>query len=277
MQSRFLSNVVSLLVCPICREDLTDRHTALACHRGHSFDIARSGYVNLARGTPQKGGDTAPMVEARAAFLDAGHFAPVADRIAELARGAERIVEVGAGTAYYLSRTLDRCTDAAGIAVDSSRHAASRAARAHRQLAAIVADAEQSLPLRDGTFDLALSVFAPRPAAEVHRILSSRGHFIVARPTARHLQELMVPLGLLQVDPRKEERLHARLSAGFVQRAHALVELELVLPRADCLRAAMMGPSAFHVTAEEFTRRAAALADQVRVTLSVAISLHQRT
>lgn len=58
---------------------------------GHRFDRARQGYLNLLpvqHKNSRDPGDNLAMVEARRDFLNAGHYAPVAKRLAELA--AER-------------------------------------------------------------------------------------------------------------------------------------------------------------------------------------------
>ena len=67
-----IPDVVPYLCCPVCRADLTAVETALRCPRGHSFDIARQGYVNLTRGRTPHTGDSAEMIEARAARRRAG-------------------------------------------------------------------------------------------------------------------------------------------------------------------------------------------------------------
>ena len=57
-------------VAPCAATALGETGGALRCAAGHSFDIARQGYVNLVPGRA----DTPEMVEARDAFLRAGHF-----------------------------------------------------------------------------------------------------------------------------------------------------------------------------------------------------------
>ena len=47
----------------------------MRCASGHGFDVARQGYVNLLSGKASVDGDSADMVAARAAVLDAGHYA----------------------------------------------------------------------------------------------------------------------------------------------------------------------------------------------------------
>jgi hypothetical protein len=36
-----------LLRCPLCKSGFTEAAGALVCRNGHSFDLAREGYVNL--------------------------------------------------------------------------------------------------------------------------------------------------------------------------------------------------------------------------------------
>ncbi len=283
--SRFPSRLLPLLHCPLCQSSLHPEASALRCASRHGFDIARQGYVHLLPGRLQAPGnaDTQPMVAAREAFLARGHFAPLAALLAEHAARldvsdeTERCaVEVGAGTGYYLARILDRCPRMVGLAIDLSRFAARRAARAHVRAGAIVADGEHVLPLRSHSVSLALSVFAPRNARELHRILHPRGALLVATPSARHLRELIEPMGLLRVDARKEERLHARLHPSFELGARDVLERELHLTREEVLLLAAMGPSAFHVPAEELRRRADALPALTTVTASFIVATYQR-
>ncbi|MEW9554648.1 putative RNA methyltransferase [Nonomuraea sp. NPDC050783] len=84
-----LADVVEYLVCPVCRADVRLGGGALRCARGHAFDVARQGYVSLLVGSRPPGtADSAAMVAARAAFLDAGHYAPLAAALAGLVREA---------------------------------------------------------------------------------------------------------------------------------------------------------------------------------------------
>nr|WP_224368637.1 methyltransferase domain-containing protein [Hyalangium versicolor] len=222
------------------------------------------------------------MVEARERFLSSGHYAPLAQLLAELAAASvgpaaedSCILEVGAGTGYYLARVLDRCPGARGLAVDISKFAARRAARAHARIGAIVADGENSFPLRSGTVTLALSVFAPRNADELHRVLKPRGALLVATPTSRHLQELTEPLGLLHVDECKAERLSSRLAPYFHPSGQHALELKLLLSRMEITLLVSMGPNAFHIDPVELQRRIAHVAEPIEVTASFTLSVHR--
>lgn len=81
-----LDDVLPFLQCPICHNELALADAALRCRAGHSFDIARQGYVSLLpAGRSRASGDTAAMVAARRDFLAAGHYAGLAQAVADLA------------------------------------------------------------------------------------------------------------------------------------------------------------------------------------------------
>jgi 23S rRNA (guanine745-N1)-methyltransferase len=265
---------LAALRCPHCRAQLAEREGALRCASGHAFDVARQGYVSFLAGRPSgRIGDDASMVEARARFLAAGHLDPLSKALASLASGAAPglVVEAGAGTAHHLARVLDALPAHAGLAVDLSRHAARRAARAHPRAAAIVADLRERLPLADGCAALVLDVFAPRNGPELRRILRDDGALLVATPGPDHLAELRRALGLLEVDPEKDRRVEAALATWFERATARPLAWTMRLPRADAVALAWMGPSARHLDAGELAARAAALPDPVAVTASVLV------
>ncbi|MGW5922788.1 putative RNA methyltransferase [Nocardia fluminea] len=269
-----LTEVAALLACPECGYELQPHDRALRCGTGHSFDIARQGYVGLLTGASTKmTGDTADMLDARAAFQGAGHFAPIAAAIAGAFGTESTVLEIGAGTGYYLADVLTAHPDALGIGLDVAKPAARRAARAHPRAASVLADAWRGLPLRDDAVTGVLSVFAPRNPAEVARVLAPGGRFVVVTPTARHLGELIGPLGMVSVDPDKDRRLADSLAGGFTRAEHTLVEFPMKLSRADVTHVVAMGPSAFHSTPAD-DPRIAALPDITEVTASVTVSTY---
>jgi 23S rRNA (guanine745-N1)-methyltransferase len=263
-----IPDVVPYLCCPVCRADLTAADTALRCPRGHTFNIARQGYVDLSAGRLPHSGDTVEMVAARDAFLAAGHFAPVTAALATRAVPG-LVVDVGAGTGHHLAAVLDAAPSSVGIALDVSKPALRRAARVHPRVGAALADTWGPLPVRDGAAGLVLDVFAPRNATEFRRILAPDGRLVVVTPTARHLGELVERLGLIRVDPAKEERVAATLEADFAVVDRARVEAKLDLDRDGAAQAVAMGPSAWH------TGRASAPGpDRVAATLSVDVTTY---
>jgi 23S rRNA (guanine745-N1)-methyltransferase len=278
-----LDDVLHLLACPHCAMPLSRLERSVACPSGHSFDVARHGYLSLLPGDARLGtADTAAMVTAREAFLGAGHFEPLAgalgDECERIAAGgpAGCVVDLGAGTGWYLARVLDRLPGRPGLALDLSKHALRRAARAHPRIGAVACDAWRPLPLRDGVAALVMSVFAPRDGAEIARVLRPGGALVVVTPTGRHLAELVSALDLLSVDERKRERLAGKFDPHLEPADPSEHEWPVVLGREEVANAVAMGPSARHVDRAELERRIAALPEPVAVTVSVTISVYGR-
>lgn len=298
-----LRDVVGLLTCPVCGAglDLTvpegqgvvpDERgpvprsvagrtggSALRCPAGHLFDIARHGHVSLLAGGARSGtADTPDMVRARSAFLGAGHFAPLVDSLARtagdlLSPDAGCVLDAGAGTGHHLAAILDRAPGSVGLALDLSKYALRRAATAHPRIGAVGCDLWRPLPVRDGVADVIVNVFAPRNAAEFHRVLRADGALIVVSPTADHLSSLIEPLGLLSVDARKSQRISETLGAHFRPVTVEVCAMELDLDHVEVRTLVGMGPSARHVGGEQLAARMAGLPERVRVPAAFELSL----
>jgi 23S rRNA (guanine745-N1)-methyltransferase len=259
----------------VCLGGLELGDGVVGCGERHSFDVAKQGYINLVPGN----GDSAEMVEAREAFLGAGHFRRLTGALVEEALGVEApgaVVDVGAGTGHHLAYVLAAPPERHGIALDTSTAALRRAARIHPRVAAVGADAWKPLPLRDGIAALVLSVFAPRNAEELARVLAPGGSLLAVTPTTRHLAELVGPLGLLSVPDDKEDRLDAQLAGKFELTGRRSVEHSMFLTRDEMAQLVRMGPSAWHVDEESVAQRLAALPEPHAVTLSTTVSVYRR-
>jgi 23S rRNA (guanine745-N1)-methyltransferase len=186
------------------------------------------------------------------------------------------VLDLGAGTGHHLAAVLDALSDRLGIAVDASPAALRRAARAHPRAAAVGADAWKPLPLRDGIAAIVLSVFAPRNAAEMARVLAPGGALVAVTPTTRHLHELVGPLGLLSVPDDKEDRLDTQLASHFSLAERRTIEYAMFLTRDESAQIVRMGPSAWHVDERSVAERLATLPDPLAVTASMTLSRYVR-
>lgn len=273
-----LDAVIDLLACPHCEGALDLRDNVVACGLGHTFDVARQGYVSLLSGgsTPFTG-DTADMLAARASFLEAGHYDPIRDALAKACAASSsgspaRLLELGAGTGSYLAYVLDALPEARGIGSDISKPAVRRIARSHPRAGAVLADAWSRLPVRSGSLTHVLSVFAPRNAAESHRILGRGGALVTVTPTGDHLRELVSLPGMVNVDDRKDERLSTALSDRFDRAGADEIRFTATMRRPALEAVAGMGPSAHHLTAAQRADLIDALPDPFEVTVAVTVS-----
>jgi 23S rRNA (guanine745-N1)-methyltransferase len=260
--------VTEVLRCPHCHSGLVCTGSAFRCASGHAFDLARQGYVNLLPAPTPHPGDSPEMLDARAAVLDAGHLDAVTSAVTacvatDLPPGV--VVEVGAGTAHHLARVVE-ATGRHGVALDVSKFAARRAARASPAVTAVVADAWGTWPILDGVAAAVLHVFAPRNAAEAHRALAPGGVVVVAIPGAGHLQELVERLGLIGTAPAAAKLpAHPGLAEEGATHARAVRRMT----RSDVRDLVAMGPNAHHITPVDLAARLRRLDDALDVTIDV--------
>ncbi|MGH2787890.1 MAG: putative RNA methyltransferase [Actinomycetota bacterium] len=276
-----LTKVVGYLACPVCGRDLSLTGSTVRCADGHTFDVARQGYANLLPGDTKPGmGDTAAMVAAREEFLRAGHYAPILREVvaqSEREDGAEPgcVIDLGAGTGFYLAAVLDRYPERVGVALDVSKYAARRAARAHERMGAVVCNVWRRLPVRSETAALVLNVFSPRNGEEIRRVLRADGSLVVVVPTERHLEGLVEVLGLVTVDARKEERLRDELDPYFDPATTATCEFSMQLFHHELETLVAMGPSARHTDAAATKERVGNLPAPTIVTASVTVTSYR--
>ena len=97
-----------MLVCPVrdCHLALAREERRLFCPRGHSFDVARSGYINLLQPQDRRSrqpGDTAEAVAARPRLHDRGVTEPLLHAIAQMMAPSpgDIVLDAGCGDGFY--------------------------------------------------------------------------------------------------------------------------------------------------------------------------------
>lgn len=280
---------LAALACPNCGQALDQADRRLSCPAGHSFDLAKQGYAPLlAPGSNATTGDTADQVAAREDFLDSGVYDPLLAAVANaaLTDAPGAIVEPGCGTGHYLAAALAAAPEREGIGLDTSKYALRRCAKreipgqseprqaagTQRRLAAVLADAWQTLPVRDDAAAAVLNVFAPRNADEIARILHPEGVLVVLTPRQDHLRELVDALDMLSVDPAKPQRTADQLGSVFEAERTDELHYSIGLGHQEILKLVGMGPSARHLDSAALAAAVAALPDKVEVTVSATVT-----
>lgn len=182
------------LLCPICGDVLQKENKAYGCPKGHRFDIARQGHVNLLPVQQKKSlhpGDTAQQVQSRRAFLDGGYYEPIQKALLELAHRhgcTGPVVDAGCGEGYY-SAFLAQKLHCELLGVDISKEAVRFAAGRYKGPTWVCGSAAR-LPVGDGSAGLLTSLFALTVPGEFRRVLRSGGCFIQVLAAPDHLLEL---------------------------------------------------------------------------------------
>jgi 23S rRNA (guanine745-N1)-methyltransferase len=177
------------LLCTVrsCLAPLARAERRFVCANGHSFDLARSGYLNLLQPQDRRSatpGDTPSAVAARRRFLDR-HGSPL-----DLARwfaDVETLLDVGCGEGHHFA-TLPSSVEQHGT--DISIAAIDAAARRYRDAFFVVANADRFLPYGDASFGAIASITARMNPPEFRRVLAPGGRLLVALPAPDDLLEL---------------------------------------------------------------------------------------
>ena len=227
------------LICPVCSRSLIAEPRRYFCAKGHSFDRAKSGYVNLLQKQKHRQrGDDAEMAKARRDFLNKGYYRPLLDAVASAAGHSAWIADIGCGEGWYSCGILNRLQEQ-GIAAELTgidispeilRFAAARASA--EGLAAQTNWAVASvnrIPLADASCDCIVNLFAPCEPAEFRRILKKDSLLLHAVPLERHLWELKAAV----YEKPYENRPVCTAPEGFVLKELQTITYQITVPHED--------------------------------------------
>lgn len=190
---------MSILICPVCGEKLEKTEKSYVCPKNHSFDVARSGYVNLLLSKHMGKtlhGDNKLMVQARHDFLEKGYYGnlkkALCDTVAKNFHGGV-LVDAGCGEGYYTAainnKLCESKTSADIYGVDISKIAVEMAAKRKKDITFAAASVFH-IPVQDNSCDMLVTLFAPYCGQEFCRILRDKGIMIMVIPSELHLWEM---------------------------------------------------------------------------------------
>ena len=255
----------TIFQCPNCFKALKQGERQYFCPSGHSFDIAKKGYVNLllpshtGAGTP---GDSKEMLQSRREFLDKGYYEKFSDMLNDtvlsslpISKDSEEtisILDAGCGEGYYVCRLKNSLTDFCDsiktdiYGIDVSKAAIHYASGRDKGIRFAVAS-NYHIPVLQGTVDCILCSFAPRDEDEFKRILKPNGKLIVASPGARHLYSIREAL----YECPEEIGQKGTMEAGFTLLEKRKVNYEILLKsKQDILNLFTMTPYSRHAETE---------------------------
>ncbi len=166
----------------------------MRCARGHSFDIARSGYINLLQPQDRRSkqpGDAKAAVAARRRLHDRGVTAPLLQAIKDLLcpSPGDIVLDAGCGEGFYLG-ALAREIGFDAHGVDISIPAIDAAARRYGGCEWVVANADRRVPYAGRSFSIVMSITGRMNSVEFERVLAEDGRLFVALAAPDDLIEL---------------------------------------------------------------------------------------
>ncbi len=191
---------MKLLVCPKCKNELLISEKTYKCENNHCYDIAKQGYLNLLLGSTKGSGDDKEMCAARHSFHSCDYYKVLCDKLSEIFMryGLRNIVDAGCGEGYYIRKIREaleknNTSNFALCGIDLAKEAIILGARLEKNKANKIEYAVAGIfdmPIMDNSCDCVLSVFAPVPFEEAHRVLCRNGLMIVVTPGSKHLEGL---------------------------------------------------------------------------------------
>lgn len=175
-----------MLICPVCGTQLNKEARRYRCEKGHCFDLAKEGYVNLLRSGKSGDliGDDKLSARSRRDFLNKGYYRPLMEYLVELFRNREgSVLDICCGEGYYTSSVGH-----SGLAVygfDISKEMVRLAAKRGNGTYFVANMA--SIPVAENSFDYAMHLFAPFNEKEFCRVLKPGGKLYTVIPGEKHL------------------------------------------------------------------------------------------
>ncbi|MEL7508491.1 MAG: putative RNA methyltransferase [Cyanobacteria bacterium J06554_1] len=254
--------------CPICSSPLSKTGRAFRCRTGHTFDIAKEGYVNLLPANRKRSlepGDNAEMVSARSRFLGAGYYKTLADELVNLIDQPRCLADLGCGEGYFTAALCEVAREVYGL--DISKVAVRAACKQSR--ARFVVASTMRLPFLSKVFDAVTVIMAPT-SPDIPRVLKKGALLCRVSPGERHLVELR-ELAYREVRAVKQPRMDID---GLTNVGCERVRFDTLLKSDGLIDLIAMTPMQFR-TSKDFQEQVSQL-DELCVTADFRVDLFRK-
>ncbi len=189
---------------------------------GHSYDLAKSGYVNLVLANQKRSkspGYNKEMIQSRRNFLAKGYYDAIGIQLAailsavlpeQFAHRSTNILDVGCADGYFSNQLSQQLPDSTHLwGIDLSKSAIHYAAQSYRNIRFAVANSYR-LPILPNSLDLIIQILAPGDEAEYARVLRKGSHLVTVTPNVDHLWQMreVIYEKPNKHRPKEVERIH---------------------------------------------------------------------
>ena len=176
-----------MLICPVCNCALKKDSRVYICENGHSFDIAKEGYVNLLRSSKNGDliGDDKISARMRRDFLNKGYYAPLMEELCRIFGDKKgNVLDICCGEGYYTA-ALGENPNLTVFGFDIAREMVRLAAK--RGKGSYFVANMANIPIAEGSVDYCTHLFAPFNEAAFAKVLKEGGRLYTVIPGRFHL------------------------------------------------------------------------------------------
>lgn len=184
------------LQCTICHSEMTVMDSkSLVCEKGHSFDLAKQGYVNMLQKQVSTMYDHTLFDARKRIIHDYKFYDKVHQKISKIIDEALQegglVFDAGSGEGTHLNAIFNHLDKDSihGIGLDISKDGIVMAAKNYSDLNWLVGDLTQT-PFKEHSQDIILSFLSPANYSEFKRIMKPNGLLIKIIPGSHYLKEI---------------------------------------------------------------------------------------
>ena len=237
-----------MLICPVCNEPLQLTERTYRCRQGHSFDLAKEGYVNLLRSGKNGDliGDDKFSARSRRDFLNKGYYSALQNELCTMFKDKTgTVLDICCGEGYYtaaLGQNPQLDVYGFDIAKEMIRLAAKRGG------ATFFVANMASIPMANDSVDYAVHLFAPFIEESFYRVLKPGGRLYTVVPGQFHLWGLKQ--ALYDTPYENDEKLPQTQRLLFIN-SHKVTANITLTSQEDIQAVFRMTPYYFHTSQKD--------------------------